>query len=268
MNDHPRMIQSRLFQRLWQFNAVAIALLSVWFAFTAVTETPSLWRRFKSNWIETPPTFQQQPRPAFVPQAVKTTFAVERLTRVPGTSVLLGPVESTNQAGTLHPTISDTVLVDMASGKQQTVRGIRVRNYIFHDTTSGVTHRLLPKDDTSTVIGARALMDDGTALIFLRRPFFSDEKNGLSKTPRRLLFQVAPAAADGTTATDLQTQLYLAAPDGTGVLQLATSAISILGHTFPSPDTLILIARTKAGVRSLQINLATGETVHDRAVFP
>jgi hypothetical protein len=256
----------RAFRWLWQFNAMAIALLSLWFAFGALGETPAMWRRLKSAWLPEPQT--ETRRQPFVPQAVKTTLTVDRVTNVPDTPVLIGPVESSNQAGSLQTLHRDTVLVDLKTGKQQTVRGSRVRNYLFHNTVTGDTQRLLPKNDTSNVVEARALMDDGTALVFYGAPQFSPEKPGIATAPRRLFFQVVAAAEDGTASPDQVRQVFLTGPDGTGRLELAVKISGVLGHFFPTPESLVLMARTAAGVRSLRINLATGEIVSDRAVFP
>lgn len=224
-------MSSRFFRNLWRLNAITIAicgLLGVAIAlFAAVKIASDVFR-----WTYRAQDIARVKLADPAKPAIQTEFAAGQFRPVRGTTIAMAPL------------IAKQTYDYSYSSKDATSE----RNYVFYDTVSGISLKLLPQD-TQIVLSHTELRADG--------------EDGAA-APKAMLFQLVEtdSNADGILSHADKATLALSRNDGSELTRLDLAPTSMHG-TIVTADgaTLVIFIADDNGLSAQHVDLKTFKIV-------
>jgi hypothetical protein len=234
-------MSKNFFRLIWRFNAIAFAALSVLGLFIGAVSGFYLAREvFRTpNRVSDTARVANDASPSGGEVAVKETLLVSAFTRIGGTKVLWSPLVSSQR-------------YDYRTyGKEAN----STRNYIFYNSDSGISHKLLGNDKQMVLEAVELRRPDADA----RTP------------PEALLFSVVETDSDGDsllTASD-RNVIMLARADGQGITKIdGVSGRTIGEHISDDGRVLTMVIDTAGYITATHIDLATFKVTRTDKIAP
>jgi hypothetical protein len=224
-------MSTRLYRNIWRFNALTIAicgLLGVVIAlFTAFQIASDVFRT--SHQVQD--VARIEPADTSRP-AVQTGFSTGQFEAIKGTAIAMAPLIAKQSYDYSY------------ASKDATSE----RNYLFYDTASGVSRKLLPSE-TQIVLSHTELRRDG--------------ESG-DTPPKAMFFQLVEtdSNADGVLSYADAPTLALSRNDGSDLTRLDLKAATMHGKIVTGDGaTLVLFMTDDAGLKAQHVDLKTFKIV-------